>query len=353
MTKKKHDAPSVATYADHEVITPPNPLRGMVSQGAADDPVARAEAALAQLSSEFSAWMDAECERLIEARDIVRKDGFTIDLHENLFRAAHDIKGEAATFGFPAVAQAADSLCRLLEHTPDLNKLPEVETLRQYPAVILFQQRAQALKPDFQVTRGNAATVAEICVRLDGLPLSIELAAARIKLLPPNAILSRLERRLQLLTGGALDLPLCQQTLRDTLAWSYDLLEAGTQRLFRRLAVFTGGCCLEAVEAVTNIAGEFPLEVLDRVDSLIDKSLLFSGPAGPEGEPRLMMLESIREYALAQLALNDEEISTRQAHAGYYLVLAETAEPYLIGTEQQHWLDLLELEHDNFRAALA
>jgi predicted ATPase/DNA-binding CsgD family transcriptional regulator len=240
---------------------------------------------------------------------------------------------------------------------PDLQHLPEVEVLAQYAAVTLFLRRAQAIKPEFHITRENAAQVAEICVRLEGLPLSIELAAARIKLLPPAAMLARLERRLQVLTGGPLDLPARQQTLRDTLAWSYDLLEGGTQRLFRRLAVFVGGCTLEAVEAVANVAGDTPIEVLDRVASLIDKSLLRSlltSPGHKEegGEPRLAMLESIREYALEQLAGHDEEEKIRAAHAAYYLALAKAAEPKLAGPEQQTWLDRLEVEHANLRAAL-
>jgi len=133
---------------------------------------------------------------------------------------------------------------------PDLKHLPDAETLPKYTAVALFVQRAQAVKPDFQLTKGNARVIAEICVRLDGLPLAIELAAARIKLFPPQALLKRLEHRMQVLTGGAQDVPTRQQTLRNTIQWSYDLLSTQEQRLFRRLAVFVGGCTLEAIEAV-------------------------------------------------------------------------------------------------------
>src|SRR5205809_1623129 len=197
--------------------------------------------------------------------------------------------------------------------TPDLTQALESELLASNPAVELFQVRAQAVQPNFKLTPTNMRTIAEICVCLDGLPLAIELAAARIKLLSPAALLSRLTHRLQVLTRGARDLPVRQQTLRNTLQWSYDLLDAQEQRLFRRLSVFVGGCTLEAVEGLSTALGERPADVLDGVASLMDKSLLRQvGPVGEE--PRLQMLETIREYGLEALASSGEMARTRRAH---------------------------------------
>lgn len=240
---------------------------------------------------------------------------------------------------------------------PDPRRLPAIETLSQYAAVELFMQRTLAIKPDFRVDNTNAPAVAEICVRLDGLPLAIELASARIKLLSPQAMLARLGHRLELLRGGARDVPDRHQTLRQAIAWSYDLLEVGEQALFRRLAVFARGCTLEAAEAVCQAmdnptvgAGQ-SLEVLDGVASLVDKSLLRQQEQA-SGEPRFRMLETIREYGLECLTASGEEHAVRRAHADYYLALAEAAEPALTGPEQVTWLDRLEVEHDNLRAAL-
>ncbi|MDQ5852660.1 MAG: tetratricopeptide repeat protein, partial [Chloroflexota bacterium] len=234
---------------------------------------------------------------------------------------------------------------------PDLQQRPPLETLVQYPAVALFVQRAQAVKPDFLVTNETAPVVAEICFRLDGLPLAIELAAARIKLLPPPALLARLQHRLKFLTGGARDLPARQQTLRSTIDWSYGLLEADEQTFFARLAVFVGGCTVEAAEAVCNGDGDLPLDILDGLASLLDKSLLRQTEA-EDGESRFTMLETIREYALERLLASGESEPLRQRHAGYYLELAEQAEPALRGPQQKVWLDRLEAEHGNLRAAL-
>jgi predicted ATPase/DNA-binding CsgD family transcriptional regulator len=234
---------------------------------------------------------------------------------------------------------------------PDMAHLPDLEMLASIPAVALFIQCAQAIKPDFQLTKTNAAAIAEVCTRLEGLPLSIELAAARIKLLPPQAMLARLEYRLQLLTDGAQDLPARQQSLRNTLAWSYNLLEVDEQRLFRRLAVFVGGCTLAAAEAVGNTLSDLTIDVLNGVAWLIDKNLLRQVEQA-DGEPRLVMLETIREYALEQLAASREEEIIRRAHALYYLTLTETAEPHLTGVEQGVWLDRLEQEYANLSAAL-
>jgi predicted ATPase len=179
---------------------------------------------------------------------------------------------------------------------PDLKRPQSLEQVTQYEAVRLFIERARATKADFTVTSDNAPEVAEICARLDGLPLAIELAAARIKLLPPRAMLDRLGDRLKLLTGGARNLPERQRTLRGAIEWSYELLDAGERTLFARLAVFSGGCTLEAMEAICDIQGELPLDILEGASSLMDKSLLRQEERA-EGEPRFVKLETIHEYA--------------------------------------------------------
>ncbi len=233
---------------------------------------------------------------------------------------------------------------------PDLKSASAIESLLQYPAVSLFRQRARAVKPDFEITKDNAAAVATICAQLDGLPLAIELAAARIKLLSPSAMQVRLESRLQLLTGGARDLPARQQTLRGAMDWSYGLLNPAEQRLFQRLSLFVGGCTMEAVEAVCDTRQDLGLDVFDGMASMVDKSLAQQWEQGT-GEPRYVMLKTIRDYGLEHLAAGGEEAATRRAHAAYYLVLAEegAAEG---AAEQPEWLERLEVEHDNLRAAL-
>lgn len=227
-----------------------------------------------------------------------------------------------------------------------------------YAAVELFVQRASDVTPNFIVTDENARVIAEICVRLGGLPLAIELAAARMNVLSPEAILARLAgtsghtaSSLRLLTSGARDLPARQRTLRNTIAWSYDLLNGDEQQLFRRLSVFVGGCILGTAEAVCNVAGDLNIDMLDGVGSLVDKNLLRQ-VQGKADEPRFTLLETIREYALERLAASGEAEALRRQHAEYYLVLAEAAEPQLYGPEQQLWLNRLEQEHDNIRAAI-
>ena len=233
---------------------------------------------------------------------------------------------------------------------PDPEHFPGPEEIARYEAVDLFVERARAARPDFRLDGSNAMAVAEICLRLDGLPLAIELAAARVKLLPPAGLLTRLEKRLPLLAGGPRDLPARQRTLRDTIRWSYGLLEVDDQQLFRQLSVFDGGCTLPAIEAVGG-PGDGGPEVLDGVTSLIDKNLLRRGEQ-EIGTVRLAMLETIREYALERLLESGEEQAVRYAHARYYLALAEQAKPRLTTAEQMRWLDLLETEHNNLRAAL-
>jgi predicted ATPase/serine/threonine protein kinase len=234
---------------------------------------------------------------------------------------------------------------------PDPRGRQPIEVLAEYPAVALFVQRAVAARPDFQLNRENALAVTEICARLDGLPLAIELAAARIKVLSPSVMLTRLASRLQLLTGGARDLPQRQQTLRAAMNWSYELLSAAEQKLFRRLSVFVGGCTLEGAEAVCDTKGDLNLDLLDGLASLVDKSLVQQiEPANDE--LRFVMLETIREYALEKLEASEEEASTKRAQAAYCLVLAEEGTAEHSGTEGTEWLGRFVLEHDNFRAAL-
>ncbi len=233
---------------------------------------------------------------------------------------------------------------------PDLSRVPPFEEVAQAAAVQLFVRRGRQVAPAFALAPSNALPVAAICRRLDGLPLAIELAAARVKLLPPAALLARLDHALPLLTGGARDLPARQQTLRDTIAWSHDLLGPEEQALFRRLAVFAGGCTLDAAEAICGP----DLAVLDGLAALVDRSLVRSeATGGPGGEPRFAMLETIREYATERLAASGEEEATRHAHAGYYLRLAETAERRPDQAGQGGWLARLAAEQDNLRAALA
>ena len=223
-------------------------------------------------------------------------------------------------------------------------------SLARYPAITLFVKRAVAAKPDFQLTAENAAAVADICARLDGLPLAIELAAARIKVLSPASLLTRLSRRLQLLTGGALDLPQRQQTLRSAMDWSYELLSAEEQKLFRRLAVFAGGCDLEGVEAVCDTKSDLGLDLLDGMASMVDKSLI-QQVARPQGESRFAMLETIREYAMEKLEGSGEKAATKRTHAAYCLVLAEE-QAADSGIGEKEWLERCAVEHDNFRVAL-
>jgi non-specific serine/threonine protein kinase len=253
---------------------------------------------------------------------------------------------------------------------PNPRKDPALATLSQSEAVQLFVQRARAVKHDFALTEANAPHVADVCIRLDGLPLAIELAAARVRVLPPQAIVARLGSALGLLTGGAQNLPERQQTLRSAIAWSYDLLDADEAALFRRLSVFVDGCSLDAAEWIseqekpprensTNGTAASQTQnpkskiqnPLDGISSLVDKSLLRQ-VEGPDGEPRFLMLETIREYALERLADSGDDETLRRAHAQYFLGLAEAAEPQMRGPQQVSWLERLEREHDNLRAAL-
>ena len=231
-----------------------------------------------------------------------------------------------------------------------------VAPLAQNSAIELFAQRAAAVWPSFALTAETAPLIREICARLDGLPLAIELAAARTRVLSPNAMLARLQSRLQLLTGGALDLPERQQTLRNAIDWSHDLLNDSEKKLLRRLSVFVGGCTLESAEAVCNTGRDLGGDLFEGLSSLVDKNLVQRvdrGRAdGAVAEPRFAMLETIREYALERLVESGESSAARKAHAAYCLVLAEEGNPELGPADRSHWLAHCDVEIDNFRSAL-
>ncbi|MFN8495543.1 MAG: NB-ARC domain-containing protein [Caldilineaceae bacterium] len=239
---------------------------------------------------------------------------------------------------------------------PDAKRLGTVDQesptrLAEFAAIDLFCQRARAVKPDFTLTPDNAAAVAKICIGLDGLPLALELAAARIKFFSPAALLARLEQRLTLLTGGAHDLPTRQRTLRDEIAWSYDLLRPDEQKLFRRLAVFVGGFTLAAAQSVGKADGDGVLDAVDPIASLVDHNLVKALESNGD-EARFGMLETIREYGLEQLEANGEAETIRWRHADFFLALAEATEP-LLRQEQAKGLARLMADHANLRAALA
>ena len=280
---------------------------------------------------------------------------------------------------FEQVAAAAEELSEILDACPALKAmvtsrtvlrvygerefsvpplaLPEPDAqlspgrLLDFPSIALFVQRATAVKPDFALTMQNADAIVQICRRLDGLPLAIELAAARVKVLPPAGLLARLASSLELLTAGARDLPERQRTLRRAIDWSHELLTPPEQMLFRRLAVFAGGCTLEAAEAVCNANEDLDADLLDTITSLVDKSLL--GQTGPaEAEPRFTMLETLREYGRERLQQSGEFDDTRRAHAAYCLVLAEEGAAEMPAAEREAWLGRCDAEHDNFRVAV-
>jgi predicted ATPase/class 3 adenylate cyclase len=239
---------------------------------------------------------------------------------------------------------------------PDAASASDPESLSHFASVALFVERAMAVRPDFAVDASNAPAIAQICVSLDGLPLAIELAAARVRVLTPQAILSRLGDRLSILAGGASNLPQRQQTLRGAIDWSYDLLEASDRAVFARMAVFAGGADLPAVEQVVladwpSDAGPTP-DALDAITSLLDKSLLRQAVTA-EPEPRFLMLGTIRAYAMERLAELDPGSAVRRRHAEYYLGLAQRLAADVFGERQRVSLDTFEREHDNLRAAMA
>jgi len=225
---------------------------------------------------------------------------------------------------------------------------PRLEDAKHSPAVALFTERARGVRADFALTPDNMAAVVAICRRLDGLPLAIELAAARVKVLSPKGLLDRLDHSLRLLSSGRRDASERQRTLRGAISWSYELLAEGEQRLFRRLGVFSGGWSLQAAEEVCD-RGDLDLDVLDGLASLVDKSLV-RAVAGDE--ERFSMLETIREFAIERLEESGEAKEIWRAHAEYFRRLVEEAEPHLVGEDQKEWLDVLGQDHDNLSAAL-
>jgi len=235
---------------------------------------------------------------------------------------------------------------------PDPQVPPTADSLTGCESVRLFAERAAAAVPGFSISDGNAPAIAEIARRLDGLPLAVELAAARVKLLPPEAILPRLEHSLQLLTGGRRDLPDRQQTLRATIAWSYDLLTEGARRLLGACSVFAGGASLEVIETVCEAAMDLGLPVLDGLQELVDQSLL--RPVSPQGSApvRYAMLETIREYAAERLAAMQEADRVRAAQAAAFLALVEAGDRPHAGLARKEWLERVDTEHNNIRAAL-
>ncbi|GAC1633155.1 MAG: BTAD domain-containing putative transcriptional regulator [Chloroflexota bacterium] len=302
--------------------------------------------------------LDALLERLGPKRVLVVLDNF-----EHLLPAGEAVShllGSCPQLKLLATSRAVLHLSAEHEYpvpplmVPVSGHLPELEVLSRYDSVQLFIQRGQAIKPNFQLTKQNATAIAEICSQLDGLPLAIELAAARLRLFPPHALLERLCDRLAVLTGGAKDLPIRQQTLRNTLDWSYSLLAPDEQSLFGRLGVFAGGCTFEAADPVCNVDGT--IDLLGGMTSLVEQSLVrqHEPQAATLEKPRFVMLETIREYAKEKLGARGEAADVRQRHAAYFLALAEQAHPVTWGgPDQRVWLARLELEHDNLRAALA
>lgn len=286
---------------------------------------------------------------------------------ETLQQALRDRHVLLVLDNFEQIVTAAPQVAALLTACPRLQLLVTsrlalrvrgehtvpVPPLGSDSALALFVQRAQEVKPEFALTEENAGAVSEICRRLDGLPLALELAAARVKLLPPPALLKRLDSSLKLLTGGARDLPERQQTLRAAIAWSYDLLTPVEQTLFARLAIFVGGCSLASAEAVGGI--DLELEVLDGLSSLVDKNLmrqLETDAPGSDDEPRFVMLETIREFGREQLAARGETTTLAERQLAYFHQLAHDAAPHLRTRQQNEWLRVLDADHDNLRAAL-
>jgi predicted ATPase len=285
---------------------------------------------------------------------------FLVDNFEHMVEAATTLAGFLAVTPHLKLLVTSRAALRVHEERefpvpplalPDGRVKLSTEKAGEYSAISLFVQRAAAVKPNFALTEENAPIIAEICARLDGLPLAIELAAARIKLLSPSAMRARLATSLQLLTGGARDLPERQQTLRQAIDWSYDLLTEPEQRLFRRLSVFLGGCSLEAVESVCDTKQDLGVDVLDGMASLVDKSLVRQIEQA-DGETRFVTLETIREYARGKMSESGEEAATRRSHAAYCLVLAEEAAAENAEEIQTGWMDRLESESQNIRAAL-
>ncbi len=303
---------------------------------------------------------EAQAQPLIETLKRVLRDShmlLILDNFEHLLPAApHVSELLSAAPHLKVLATSREPLHLYGEHEYAVQPLalPDIEhidpqALAACESTALFRQHARAVQADFEITPENALDVAQICLRLEGLPLAIELAAARSKLLTPQALLARLDNRLDALTGSRRDLPLHQQTLRRTIDWSYNLLNDDEKRLFARLAVFRGGCSLEAIEAVC--AKDLPVDVFDGLESLMNKSLIQQKEL-PTGEPRFIMLETLHEYAWERLEASGEGHSLRQLHAAYFVELSERAESELRLAHQRKWFQLLDTEYENMRAVL-
>ncbi len=285
---------------------------------------------------------------------------FVLDNFEQVMAAAPEIADILAASQGVTVLITSRAVLRLRgEHSvavaplalPDQGYLPALGVLAEYAAIRLFVARAREVRSEFSLTATNAPAVAAICQQLDGLPLAIELAAARTRLLTPQALRERLEKGLGILTGGARDLPDRQRTLRGTIAWSYDLLRREEQSLLRHLGVFVGGWTLEAAEAICDPDGELGKDVLDGMEALVAQSLVRRGDESG-GVPRFVFLETIREFARERLAESGAHAVMRQRHAAFFLALAEEASPHLFGAAQAAWTERLDRDLDNLRAAL-
>lgn len=280
-----------------------------------------------------------------------------LDNFEQVLPAADDIAGLLSTAPGLTILVTSRTILRVYGEVyfevpslkvPDLRRLPPLEQLAKYESIQLFIEQARAVKSGFTLSGNIAAVIAEICNRLDGLPLAIELAAARIRLLTPQQILAQLENRLRFLSGGARNLPARQQTLQGAIDWSYDLLDPQDQILFRRLSIFAGGCTYEAAEAICNFSDN--IDILRGLESLIDHSLV--GQSETDAEPRFIMLQTIHDYAVKKLESSGELDELRRQHLDFYAQLAEEAQQFLELAEQNLWLDRLERDYDNFSAAI-
>jgi predicted ATPase/DNA-binding CsgD family transcriptional regulator len=330
---------------------------GFVSLGALNDPLLVANAiasALGLAEAGDRAPLDRVLLHLGERQMLLLLDGFEQLLHAawlvaELLAACPQLKLLVTSRAALEVAGEHEFRVPPLELPPAAEDQPDPQAVSRFPAVSLFVQRAAAVEQDFHLTPQRGAAVAEICRRLDGLPLAIELAAARVRVLPPEAMLARLGHRLELLTGGRRDAPRRQQTMRAAVAWSYDLLQPAQQRLFRLMSVFVGGCTLEAVESIAGAVPDGRENVLETVESLLAHSMVVR--LGGDDEPRVGMLETLQEYALEVLEAVGERAAAERAHAVWCLDLARAAESALWGTQQQAWLDRIERELPNLRAA--
>lgn len=301
---------------------------------------------------------EALCDRLRTA--VTAPSLLVVDNFEHVLDAADLVSKLLDACGFLTVLATSRALLHLYgEHefptppleAPDPASSPALETLSQSPAVRLFVERARAVRPDFQLDAGNACDVAAICFRVDGLPLAIELAAARVKAHPPGALLKELSRSLQSLRIGHRDVPDRQRTLLATIRWSYELLNEDEKKLFRRLASFVGGCTHEGLEAVGDAYEDLTADVAELADSLVDKNLLYR-TARLGGPQRFAMLQTIREFGLNALLASDEAADVLRAHAAYCIVIAEESETKHSELERQEWFALCDREYGNLNAAL-